>query len=57
MNGAVPWRGSKEEDPLLLQMLIEAGIWIGDIVDDCTVATCNLLPLNFLIFQSRLFIM
>jgi hypothetical protein len=57
MNGAVPWRGSREEDPLLLQMLIEAGIPVGDIVGDCIVAICDSLPLNFLIFQSRLFIM
>jgi hypothetical protein len=32
INGALPWRGSRTEDPLLLQMLIEAGTEVGDIV-------------------------
>jgi hypothetical protein len=50
MNGAIPWRGSKEKDPLLLQMLIEACIDVGDIVVDCTMARGDSLSLCFMIF-------
>jgi hypothetical protein len=39
MNVTIPWRGSREKDPLLLQMLIEACTEAGDIVVDCTTAT------------------
>jgi hypothetical protein len=50
MNGVIPWRGSKEKDPLLLQMLIEACKDVGDIVVDCTAATGDSLLLCFMIF-------
>jgi hypothetical protein len=41
MNGTMPWRGPRERDPLLLQMLIEAASQPGDLVLDCTSATGN----------------
>jgi hypothetical protein len=50
MNGAIPWRGSEEKDPLLLQMLIEACTEVGDIVVDCIAATGDSLPLSFMIY-------
>jgi hypothetical protein len=52
MNGSIPWRGSKEEDLLFLQMLIEDGTPVGDIVVDYTAAICDLLPPNFLVLHS-----
>jgi hypothetical protein len=39
MRGSIPWRGSREKDPLLLQMLIESTASIGDLVMDCTALT------------------
>jgi hypothetical protein len=57
MNGSIPWRGSKEEDLLFLQMLIEDGTPVGDIVVDYTAAICDLLPPNFLVLHSWFFIM
>jgi hypothetical protein len=39
MNGSIPWRGGREKDPLLLQMLIESTTSLGDIVLDCTAST------------------
>ena len=50
MNGAIPWMGSRENDPLLLQMLIQTYIEVGDIVVNCTMATSDSLPLSFMIF-------
>jgi hypothetical protein len=50
MNGAIPWRGSKKKNPLLLQMLIEACTKFGDIMVDCTTATSDSSPLSFMIF-------
>jgi hypothetical protein len=44
MNGTMPWRGPREHDPLLLQMLIEATSQPGDLLQDCTSATGNPLP-------------
>jgi hypothetical protein len=41
MNGTMPWRGPRERDPLLLQMLIEAASQPSDLVLDCTSATGN----------------
>jgi hypothetical protein len=57
MNGSIPWKESREKDPLLLQLLLEVGTKIGDIVIDCTTAISDLLPLSFLFFHSRLFVM
>jgi hypothetical protein len=36
MRGSIPWRGGREKDPLLLQLLIESTTQVGDIVLDCT---------------------
>ena len=36
MRGSTPWRGGREKDPILIQMLIESTMQIGDIVLDCT---------------------
>jgi hypothetical protein len=46
-----------EKDPLLLQMLIEASTEVGDIMVDCTTITGDSIPLRFLFFYFRLFIM
>ena len=55
MNGAIPWKELREKDLLFLKMLIEASIEVDDIVIDNIVATSDSLPLNFMIFYSRLF--
>jgi hypothetical protein len=39
MRGTTPWRGSREKDPLLLQMLNEATTSPGDIVMECLAST------------------
>jgi hypothetical protein len=39
MRGSTPWRGGREKDPLLLQLLIESTMHVGDIVLDCTAST------------------
>jgi hypothetical protein len=39
MRGTVPWRGGREKDPILLQMLIESTTQVGDIVLDCIAST------------------
>jgi hypothetical protein len=39
MRGSTPWRGGREKDPLLLQLLIESTTQVGDIVLDCTAST------------------
>ena len=39
MRGSTPWRGGREKDPILLQMLIESTTQTGDIVLDCTAST------------------
>jgi hypothetical protein len=36
MRGNTPWRGGREKDPFLLQLLIESTTQVGDIVLDCT---------------------
>ena len=36
MRGTIPWRGGRDKDPILLQMLIESTTQFGDIVFDCT---------------------
>jgi hypothetical protein len=36
MRGNTPWRGGREKDPVLLQLLIESTTQVGDIVLDCT---------------------
>jgi hypothetical protein len=39
MRGSTPWRGGREKDPLLLQLLIESTTQVGDIVLDCNAST------------------
>jgi hypothetical protein len=41
MRGNTPWRGGREKDPVLLQLLIESTTQVGDIVLDCTASTGN----------------
>jgi hypothetical protein len=45
MRGSTPWRGGREKDPVLLQLLIESTTHVGDIVLDCTASHV----LNFLL--------
>jgi hypothetical protein len=42
MRGNTPWRGGREKDPLLLQLLIESTTQVGDIVLDCTASISTL---------------
>ena len=46
MRGTIPWRGGREKDPILLQMLIESTMQAGDIVLDCTASTGKEFLLN-----------
>jgi hypothetical protein len=39
MRGSTPWRGGREKDPLLLQLLIKSTTQLSDIVLDCTAST------------------
>jgi hypothetical protein len=39
LRGSTPWRGGREKDLVLLQLLIESTIQVGDIVLDCTAST------------------
>jgi hypothetical protein len=39
MRDSTPWRGGREKDPVLLQLLIESTTHVGDIVLDCTAST------------------
>jgi hypothetical protein len=41
MRGSTLWRGGREKDPLLLQLLIESTTQVGDIVLDYTASTCT----------------
>ena len=61
MRGPTPWRGGREKDPILLQMLIESITHAGDIVFDCTTSTgkdflSNLLLKAFLFIHIFLHI-
>ena len=49
MSGTSPWRGGREKDPILLQMLIESTTQFGDIVLDCTASTGKDFLLKILI--------
>ena len=49
MRGTSPWRGGREKDPILLQMLIESTTQFGDIVLDYTTSTGKDLLLKILI--------
>jgi hypothetical protein len=39
MRGSILWRGGREKDPILLQLLIESTTQVGDIILDCTAST------------------
>jgi hypothetical protein len=39
MRGSTLWRGGREKDPLLFQLLIESTMQVGDIVLNCTSST------------------
>jgi hypothetical protein len=39
MRGSTPWRGGREKDLVLLQLLIESTMQVGDIVFDCIAST------------------
>jgi hypothetical protein len=53
MRGSNPWRGGREKDPVLLQLLIESTTQVGDIVLDCTASTSTkfLIILSFVAFS------
>jgi hypothetical protein len=53
MRGSTPWRGGREKDPILLQLLIESTTHVGDIVLDCTTSTGTkfLVILSFMAFS------
>jgi hypothetical protein len=53
MRGSTPWRGGREKDPVLLQLLIESTTHVGDIVLDCTasIGTRFLVILSFMAFS------
>jgi hypothetical protein len=53
MRGNSPWRGGREKDPVLLQLLIESTTQVGNIVLDCTASTCTkfLVILSFVAFS------
>lgn len=42
MNGGIPWRGPREKDPRLFQLLLEGTTVEGDLVLDCTASTGDL---------------
>jgi hypothetical protein len=41
MMDEIPWRGSREKDPLFFQMLIEPTTSVENIVFNCTASTSN----------------
>jgi hypothetical protein len=53
MRGSTPWRGGREKDPILLQLLIESTTHVGDIVLDCSasIGTKFLVILSFMAFS------
>jgi hypothetical protein len=53
MRGSSPWRGGREKDLILLQLLIESTTQVGDIVLDCTasIGTKFLVILSFVAFS------
>jgi len=40
MNGDIPWRGAREKDPKLLQILLEVSTFPSDVVLDYNAFTC-----------------
>jgi hypothetical protein len=53
MRGITPWRGGREKDPILLQLLIESTTHVDDIILDCTASTGTkfLVILSFMAFS------
>ena len=52
MKGSTPWRGAREKDPLLMQMLIESTTSVGDLVMDCTASTGKFLE-SWIVFNVK----
>ena len=48
MEDGIPWRGFQKKDPIFFQNLMEATIWIGNIVVDCNA------PIGKLSFHTSL---
>jgi hypothetical protein len=46
MRGTIPWRGGMEKDPILLQMLIESTMQVGNIILDCSASIGKEFLLN-----------
>ena len=42
-NNSKPWRGAREKDPRLLQMLIQRCSFPNDVIMDCNAATGNII--------------
>jgi hypothetical protein len=57
MRGSTPWRGGKEKDPVLLQLLIESTTQVGDIVLDCTASTGTQFLVNLYFMALSFLIM
>jgi hypothetical protein len=61
MRGSTPWKGGREKDPVLLQLLIESTTQVGNIVLDCIASTgtyflviLSFVALSFLIMTLLL---
>jgi hypothetical protein len=52
MRGSTPWRGGREKDPFLLQLLIEFTTQVGDIILDCTASTSTLVLINLCLMAT-----
>ena len=57
MRGSTPWRGSREKDPILLQLLVESTTQVGDIVLDCIASTSTLFLVIFSFMDFLVLIM
>jgi hypothetical protein len=55
IRGNTPWRGGREKDPVLLQLLINSTTHVGDIVLDCTTSTGTQFLVN-LSFKAMSFL-
>lgn len=54
MDGSIPWRGTHEKHPTLIQMFIGALCKLGGVVVDVTSSTCGFVILSFaFMFQYK----
>ena len=60
-NGHKSWRGAREKNPILVQMLVESFSKPGDVVLDCNASTgtfhntmCSLIPSFLISLQSNI---